>query len=135
MRNANTPSAGSSSRSMKFSTRHACASRSFRLRAVVMVMVAGALCNKMRESTRKRKREWKTERVCVWAHVHHQTPKLLLCLSFFLTMQWGKTRPMRPTTMENGEYSCDCCRFEEQTRDAQDKALFAYGYGIWNDQK
>lgn len=45
MRNSNTPSVGSSSRSMKFSTRHACGSCSFRLRAVVMVIVAGGLCN------------------------------------------------------------------------------------------
>ena len=30
---------------------------------------------------------------------------------------------MRPTAKENGEYGSDCCRFEEQTRDARDKAL------------
>lgn len=90
-----------------------------------------------RKKRKIRKKKNEKKYVCVWAHVHQQTLILLLyCLSFSLTMQWRKTRPMRPSTKENGEYSySDCCRFEKQTRDARDKALLVfYIYGIWNDQ-
>jgi hypothetical protein len=55
MRNANTHSVGSSSRSMKFSTRHACVSHSVPTEgAVMMVMLANALCNRMQKRRREK---------------------------------------------------------------------------------